>query len=116
MEAGGSGLAGWRAGGLAGWRAGGLAVLCCGQHPHRMLAVSSARPRPQPSLSHTHSHHTHNHPPPPPPPPAPTHHPHRYPTVTTCRNIIRLAPPLVITEEQMMEATAIIKKVFLSLS
>lgn len=33
----------------------------------------------------------------------------------TCSNIIRLAPPLIITEEQLMEATGIIKKVFASL-
>lgn len=32
-----------------------------------------------------------------------------------CRNIIRLAPPLVITEEQLHEATGVIKKVFASL-
>jgi 4-aminobutyrate aminotransferase-like enzyme len=30
----------------------------------------------------------------------------------SCRNIIRLAPPLVINEEQLHEATGIIKKVF----
>lgn len=31
------------------------------------------------------------------------------------RNIIRLAPPLVISQEQLHEATGIIKKVFSSL-
>ncbi len=29
-----------------------------------------------------------------------------------CRNIIRLAPPLIINEEQLHQATGIIQKVF----